>query len=148
MLTLFRKNKVEIAPFSQDNLALDHLPEDMHEIVKFVQITKQDLEHLTLIDDLMEEHVDTIAKRHYDMIMDTPEIKSIFDEFTTFERYISAITAYFKQLTKPVLDQNYVDYRKKIGKIHSRIELTEEWYIGSYVRVYEYLVPYITEKFA
>src|SRR5699024_5546729 len=87
-------------------------------------------------------------KRHYDMIMDTPEIKSIFDEFTTFERYISAITAYFKQLTKPVLDQNYVDYRKKIGKIHSRIELTEEWYIGSYVRVYEYLVPYITEKFA
>src|SRR5699024_9469750 len=32
-------------------------------------------------------------------------------------------------------------------QIHSRIQLTEEWYLGSYTRVYEYLVPHITAKF-
>ncbi|MEI3614022.1 protoglobin domain-containing protein [Pseudogracilibacillus sp. SO30301A] len=82
------------------------------------------------------------------MVMDIPEIKGIFEEFTTYDRYVPAIMNYYKQLTKPKLDQAYVDYRKKIGTIHSRIQLTEEWYFGSYMRVYEYLVPYITNRFA
>lgn len=31
--------------------------------------------------------------------------------------------------------------------IHSRIKLTEEWYIGSYMRVIEYLMPFIVTRF-
>src|SRR5699024_3053923 len=87
-------------------------------------------------------------KRHYDMVMDIPEIKDIFNAFTTYDRYVPAITNYYKQLTKPKLTKEYIDYRKKIGKIHSQIQLTEEWFIGSYMRVYEYLLPYITARFS
>src|SRR5699024_7456874 len=54
---------------------------------------------------------------------------------------------YFKQLTKPKIDAEYISYRKKIGDIHSRIHLTGEWYIGSYVRVYEYLFPMIVSRY-
>lgn len=148
MLTLFRKNKVEIPQFSTSDLAIEQLPHNIYEIMKLVQLTNQDLEYLSLIDDLMEEHAAIIAERHYKMVMEIPEIAEIFNSYTTYERYVHAITNYYKQLTKPKLDQEYVDYRIKIGAIHSRIQLTEEWYIGSYTRVYEYLVPYITAKFA
>src|SRR5690625_4958198 len=96
----------------------------------------------------MEEHAATMAERHYQMIIYIPEIKRIFDTFTSYERYVPAITNYYKQLTKPKIDEAYIAYRKKIGKIHSRIQLSEEWFIGSYTRVYEYLVPYITTRFA
>src|SRR5699024_8872121 len=54
----------------------------------------------------------------------------------------------YKQITKGIVNQEYIDYRKKIGEIHSRIQLTEEWYIGAYTRAYEYLLPHITAKFA
>lgn len=148
MLTFKRKNKVVIPQFSTSKLALDEIPKEIYEIMKLVQLTKQDVEYLALIDDMMEEHAPSIAERHYEMVMDIPEIKEIFEEFTTYDRYVPAITNYYKQLTKPKLDQSYVDYRKKIGEIHSRIQLTEEWYIGSYTRVYEYLIPYITARFA
>ena len=148
MLTFKRKNKVVIPQFSTSKLALDEIPKEIYEIMKLVQLTKQDVEYLALIDDMMEEHAPSIAERHYEMVMDIPEIKEIFEEFTTYDRYVPAITNYYKQLTKPKLDQAYVDYRKKIGEIHSRIQLTEEWYIGSYIRVYEYLIPYITARFA
>lgn len=147
MLTLFRKAKVDIPEFTT-NLPLDDIPNDIHEIMKLVQLTKQDIQYLSLIDDVMEKHANIIAERHYNMIMDIPEIKGIFNEYTTYERYISAITNYYKQLTKPNLGKQYIEYRKKIGLIHSKIQLTEDWYIGSYMRVYEYLVPHIVAKLA
>lgn len=147
MLTLFRKAKVDIPKFTT-NLPLDDIPNDIHEIMKLVQLTKQDIQYLSLIDDVMEKHANIIAERHYNMIMDIPEIKGIFNEYTTYERYISAITNYYKQLTKPNLGKQYIEYRKKIGLIHSKIQLTEDWYIGSYMRVYEYLVPHIVAKLA
>ena len=147
MLTLFRKTKVNIPPFT-NHLATENLSDNIQEIAKFVQLTKEDIQHLRLIDDLMEEHADAIAERHYNMIMETSEIKGIFEEYTTYDRYISAITKYYRELTKPELTQSYIEYRKKIGTIHSRIQLTEEWYIGSYTRAYEYLLPHIAAKFA
>lgn len=61
-----------------------------------------------MIDDIMEEHAHTIANRHYCMIMDIPKIKDIFNTYTMYERYVTAITNYFKQLTKPKLDENYM----------------------------------------
>ena len=147
MLTLFRKNKVDVPEFTTE-LSLDEIPNDIHDIMRLVQLTKQDINYLSFIDDIMEEHAQEIAERHYNMIMDIPEMKEIFNEYTTYERYISAITKYYKQLTKPNLGKEYIDYRKKIGTIHSKIQLTEEWFIGSYMRVYEYLVPHIVAKFA
>src|SRR5699024_7685329 len=146
---LTRKNKrIDIQNFTERDLPLSELPESVHKIVKLVQLTKQDVNYLHLIDDLMEEHAPVIAERHYEMIMDIPEMKEIFNTFTTYERYITAITKYFRQLTKPQLNEEYIWFRKKIGAIHSNIKLTEEWFIGSFTRVYEYLVPYISSRFA
>ncbi|HLR51463.1 MAG TPA: globin-coupled sensor protein [Candidatus Avamphibacillus sp.] len=143
-----RNKKIYLPEFTKTDLALEALPDSTHEIMKLIQLTQQDIEYLHLIDDLMEEHAPVIAERHYHMLMEIPELKQIFNTYTTYERYVPAITNYFKQLTKPELDHDYVEYRKKIGRIHSRIQLTEEWFIGSYMRVYEYLIPFISSRLA
>lgn len=146
---LIKRNKtVHIPTFTKKALVSDTLPETVHDIVNWVQLTTKDIENLKLIDDLMNEHVETIAERHYEMIMDIAEVKEIFNEFTTYDRYMPAIIDYFKQLTNPKLDDNYIQSRKKIGAIHSKIKLTEEWYIGSYMRLYEYLIPHIAIRYA
>ncbi|WP_188207274.1 globin-coupled sensor protein [Alkalibacillus aidingensis] len=82
-----------------------------------------------------------------EMIMDIPTIKDIFHKYSNKERYTTAIIKYYKQLTKPTLDEEYIEYRKKIGQIHNKIHLTDEWFIGSYTRVYEYIIPFIAAKF-
>lgn len=144
---LMKKNKqINIPTFTASDLN-NSLSEHIQEIIKLVQLSKKDLDHLHLIDDIMEEHAQEIAERHYEMIMDIPELKQLFDQFTTYDRYVPAIVHYYKQLTKPQLNDQYIESRKKIGKIHSHIRLTEEWFIGSYTRIYEYLIPYITVRF-
>ncbi len=148
-MAIFQKLKpVLIKDFENSQFKANELPNHIHEIIKLSQLTPDDLESLKLIDYLMEEHAETMADRHYKMIMELPQIKEIFNKFTTYDRYVPAITNYYKQLTKPELTNEYIQYRKKIGRIHSHIQLTEEWYIGSYMRVYEYLIPYITKKFS
>jgi hypothetical protein len=49
------------------------------------------------------------------MFMEIPEITDIFKTYTTYERYIKAITTYYQQLTNLRLDNNYIDYRIKMG---------------------------------
>jgi hypothetical protein len=62
MLALFRKNKVDILQFTASDLSVDRFPNNVHEIMKLVQLTDQDLKYLSLIDDLMEEHAPIITK--------------------------------------------------------------------------------------
>src|SRR5699024_4427693 len=116
-------------------------------IIKFIQLTEQDLARLQEIDDVMEEHASAIAERHYNMLMDIPELKTIFNRHTTYERYVTAIKNYLRQLTKPTLDDEYLEQRKKIGAVHSEVQLSEEWFIGSFMRAYEYLIPHIANRF-
>lgn len=141
-----RHKNIPISDFIDSDL-FNEAKENNANVLKLVQLSSIDLEALKTIDDIMEEHAATLADRHYNMLMMIPATKEIFNTFTTYERYTKAITAYFKQLTKPNINEAYIDYRKKIGRIHSRIELTEEWYLGSYMRVYEYLVPHIAARF-
>src|SRR5690554_181348 len=88
------------------------------ELLKLIQLSETDLHSLRKIDTLMEEHAPIIAERHYNMIMNIPEIKKIFEKHSNKERYTTAIIKYYKQLTKPVLNEQYIQYRKKIGQIH------------------------------
>lgn len=142
-----KKNYINIPSFSNKLIHLPGTTDNIQNILYLVQLSEEDISSLYLIDDIIEKHAATMADRHYQMIMDIPHIKKIFEKFTSYEVYTSAIIAYYKQLSKPVINKDYIQYRKKIGNIHSQIQLTEEWYIGSYMRVYEYLIPYITERF-
>ena len=147
-MLLSQAGKNEIIPqLHDDTYTIKEVNHRINEFSKLIQLTSRDFENVKKIDSIMEEHSFEIAKRHYEMIMMIPEIKQIFNENSLRDRYTAAIGEYFKQLTKPKLSKEYVAYRKRIGRVHSRIKLVDEWYIGSYLRVYEYLLPIITKKF-
>jgi methyl-accepting chemotaxis protein len=139
--------KPTIEPLHDSTIQIEGVSERTNEILKLLQLTSKDVDVIKKIHPIMLEHVDEIAKRHLEMIHKIPEIKEIFEEHTFSEKYTKAITNYFKQLTNSEINKEYVEYRKKIGKVHSRIKLQDEWYVGSYLRVYEYLIPHITKKF-
>src|SRR5690625_4999534 len=149
MINLIKRHqKPNINPIHETDLPFSNIDPHIKEIVHLVQLTKEDVEHLHLISDLMDKHAPEIAKRHYEMIMALPGVRDIFENHTTYNRYIPAFINYLQQLTRPNFSPESISYRKKIGLIHSNIKLTDEWYIGSYVRIYEYLTPFIVGKFS
>ncbi|MDR7314504.1 hypothetical protein J2X83_000743 [Brevibacillus nitrificans] len=46
------------------------------------------------------------------------------------------------------MDDAFVAGREKIGEVHSRIGLAPEWYTGSYLRIYEYMIPAIVQAYS
>src|SRR5690625_4005270 len=92
-----RKRRIEIPSFTKSILLENELPSHVHDIIQLIQLSQEDIAALQLIDDIMAEHAPHIAERHYNMIMDMPEIKKIFDPFTSDNRYVPAITNYYKQ---------------------------------------------------
>lgn len=68
----------------------------------------------------METHAAAIADRHYQMIMDIPHIKEIFNTYSEYERYTTLITKYYKQLTKPALNEEYIQYCHKEKQSYCR----------------------------
>jgi methyl-accepting chemotaxis protein len=137
----------KIQPFTESDLEIQDMGRHMQQILKLIQLTQKEKSILQKISPLMKEHAPEMAKRHYGMIMELPQIKPIFEANSNFERYTKAIINYYNQLSNTRIDKEYVEYRKKIGQIHSRIHLTDEWFIGSYIRVYEYLLPIIIKEF-
>lgn len=143
----FQQKKEIIDDLRDETYLIEGISPRINELVRLLQITEEDFKNVNKIDFMMEDHASEMADRHYEMIMKIPEIKEIFDKNSYYERYTAMITKYFKELTNPKFSKEYVAYRKKIGRIHSHIGLTDEWYIGSYLRVYEYLLPLIMKKF-
>src|SRR5699024_8543223 len=139
--------KESIPELHDDTYIIEDVNNRINELLKLLQITDQDFENVKKIDSIMEEHAFEMAKRHYDMVMKIPEIQQIMSENSNFDRYTKAITAYYKELSRPKLSKDYVEYMKKIGRVHSRIGLYDEWYVVTYIRVYEYLLPIIIKKF-
>ncbi|MEJ8543806.1 protoglobin domain-containing protein [Brevibacillus borstelensis] len=123
-------------------------PERMKNKVKFLRLTKHDLEMVRRLQPLLREATPVITDRHYQMLGEFPELLSIIDQNSTIERLSASFRRYLQTLATGELTEEYLAGREKIGVIHSKIGLAPEWYMGSYLRVYEQLVPVIASAYA
>ncbi len=144
---LLKSKEPNINKLSTDVYQIEGESEQTNNFLLLLQVTNEDLEYLRLTEDIFEQHINDLANRHYDMIMMIPEISAIMNQHSYYERYTKMVQKYFLELPKANLTKEYIMYRKKIGKVHSKIGLRDEWYIGSYMRAYEYLLPELIRKF-
>ncbi|ADG06739.1 methyl-accepting chemotaxis protein [Kyrpidia tusciae] len=121
----------------------------MKDKLTFLQLFKRDLETMRQIKDDMDQIIENVSVRHYDMIERFPGLQGIVDRHSNRQRLTQTFIHYFQTLCAiEDVDAEFIHSRVKIGQIHSRIHLTPEWYLGSYVRVYEYLIPCLVRKYA
>ncbi|MDI3326915.1 MAG: methyl-accepting chemotaxis protein [Alicyclobacillaceae bacterium] len=150
MLEALRANKgnkeMKVEPIGETDIESTARMKDK---LNFLQLFRRDLENMREIQDVMEGVVENVARRHYDMIERFPRLQSIVDRHSNRQRLTQTFIRYFQTLcTIEEVDLEFIHSRLRIGEIHSRIQLTPEWYLGSYVRLYEYLVPGLVRKYA
>ena len=121
--------------------------ERMKNKLTYLQLTSNDLDNVKKIDFIIDKYCHDITKRHYDMIEKYASLQNIIDQHSTKQRLSKTFVEYLQSIPQAEIDGNYIASRVKIGDIHSKIRLTPEYYTGSYIRVYEYLVPSIVTEF-
>ncbi|WP_074952620.1 methyl-accepting chemotaxis protein [Alicyclobacillus macrosporangiidus] len=122
--------------------------DEMAEKLMYLQIFLRDLGLRHEIAAMIAPYLEQIAKRHYDVLELYPHLQQIIDGHSRRDRLEKTFVRYFRDLfLTDLTTAEFYEWRKKIGKRHSRIRVTSEWYAGSYVRLFEFLIPVAVQTY-
>ncbi|GFN31549.1 globin-coupled sensor protein [Paenibacillus xylaniclasticus] len=101
--------------------------------LSYIGISEEDLalmhDQQTLFCSITNEVVDEL----YNRLLQEPELADFIQKHSSLERLKETQRWYFQSLTDGVIDEPFIERRIQIGSIHSRIGLTSNWYLGTYM---------------
>lgn len=107
------------------------------------QATLYDLKNVT---HLLEPHIDEIVERFYDRVTSVPHLRNIINQHSTVDRLKTTMRQYITQLIHANIDEDYIETRKMVGRVHSRIHLTAEYFISAHHVILQMLTAILVEK--
>ena len=100
--------------------------------LQFIGLTARDLGTIATWREPCEHALDGLIDRFYAHILALPDTKAILDRHTTVERQRGLVTPYLRTLFTGTIDDAYVAYRRRVGKVHDDIDLDSSWYVAMY----------------
>ncbi|PZM66246.1 protoglobin domain-containing protein [Paenibacillus dendritiformis] len=140
---IYRKPKM---PGDIEAVQMETLP-SLRTKLMFLQMTTHDLKLLKRLTPYFEKYAKAITDRHYELLFEIPEMKQLIERHSTRERLAKTFIIYLNSIPNVQLDEEYIRIRQRIGIVHSHIQLAPEWFVSSFLRIYEYLVPLILRDF-
>lgn len=101
--------------------------------VRYIGITEGDLSLLKSKEREFKLIVNQLVDELYERITAEPELCALIQKYSTLERLKETQRWYFLSMASGVLDEQFIEKRLFIGKIHSKIGLTTNWYLGTYI---------------
>ena len=99
----------------------------------YIGLTDADLEYLNQHKDHFAAITNVVVDQLYDNISAQSELAQIISANSTIERLKETQRWYFMTLVSGKIDNEYIEKRLYVGKLHSRIGLTTDWYLGTYM---------------
>lgn len=97
---------------------------------KLLEFTQDDADILRSYKPIIAKYLDGIVKTFYDHQLQVPEIKLLIGDAETFRRLSSAMYRYVLDLFDGYYDEEYVNRRLRIGKVHQRIGVSTKLYLA------------------
>jgi len=99
----------------------------------YIGITDKDLQLLKKYENAFATIVNQLVDELYEQMTASPELLRIIERHSTLDRLKETQRWYFMSMTSGVIDDAFIEKRLFVGKVHSRIGLTTNWYLGTYV---------------
>ncbi|ALS24073.1 MULTISPECIES: globin-coupled sensor protein [Paenibacillus] len=112
---------------------MNKLSETRKQQLDYIGITNEDLFLLKSKANEFKAIVRDLVDELYERIMQHPELKQIIERHSTVDRLKETQHWYFLSLTEGTIDEAFIEKRIYIGQVHSRIGLTTQWYLGTYM---------------
>lgn len=132
-----------VAPFAPGTIRLSDPA--VAEQVRFIGLTTEDLGVLAAWKPVCRRAVDGLIEAFYDHIDRFPATRAILLKHTTVERQRPLLTRYVLTMLDGVIDDAYLEYRRRVGVVHDDIDLGAAWYVGMYEIIRERLTEAVAE---
>jgi len=114
---------------------------------EFVDFTDEDAKLLKELKPVITKYVDEIIELLYEKILSFEETKAFFSEEDKLNHVKSMQKEYFIHLTDGVYEEEYLESRLHLGRIHEKIALQPRWYMGGYSIYLQAAMPYVLNAF-
>lgn len=101
--------------------------------LKYIGISEEDLALLKSKEAQFAEITNQVVDELYAKITEQPELLRLINGHSTIERLKETQRWYFQSMTAGEIDEAFFSKRLYIGKVHSKIGLTTNWYLGTYI---------------
>jgi len=118
------------------------------ERMRFTGITEGDIALLTDLRPVFERVADRFVDAFYAHLLSSAVLRPFLVDPAVVERLKRAQREYTLSLTSGRYDEAYVGRRMVIGRVHARIGLAPQWYLGTYSLYHDLLVPKVHEHYA
>lgn len=95
---------------------------------KLLGLTEDDIAALTHCRSRIHERIDEIVQLFYSIQNETPEIALVIGDKETLARLKRAMRGYIMEMFEGRYDEDYVNKRLRIGKVHKRIGVSPKLY--------------------
>lgn len=101
--------------------------------LEYIGLSEQDLQLLASKKEQFETIVNVLVDELYERIQKQPELAALIQKHSTLDRLKETQRWYFLSMASGTIDEAFIERRLFIGQVHSRIGLTTNWYLGTYM---------------
>jgi rsbT co-antagonist protein RsbR len=105
---------------------------EIDKLLAYFNIQEVDRKALRRLHEHTTPHADDIVDSFYEHVLGQEMSAGHFADEQTLDRVKQAQKRYFGQLMAKDVDVNYMEERRRIGRIHERVGITPTLYLGSY----------------
>ncbi len=114
---------------------------------EYLLLDAEDEERITALREFAEENMEDVVAELYDHFQSFEETGAFISDKKVLQRLRGTQKQYFLRVFDGDYDDEYMEGRLEIGRVHERIDLEPQWYIGSYARYINLLIPRLVEHF-
>jgi len=112
-----------------------------------IGINEETLQIMKAQKQLFEANADKVVEQFYIKVSSIPHLMGIINQHSTIERLKVTQKMYFLSLADGRIDDQYIQNRRKVGRVHDRIRLDSEWFFGAYQIYYKQVLPLLMKKY-
>ncbi|MCR8997340.1 globin-coupled sensor protein [Brevibacillus halotolerans] len=105
---------------------------DVVKQLEMIQLSESDLRIARCLQPLVEQHIDEMVAQFYKNLKHEPSLMVIIERHSSIDRLKSTLRTHILQLFNGIIDENFLQQRKRIAIAHVKIGLLPKWYLCAF----------------
>lgn len=116
---------------------------NVKKILTMLDLTEEDLKYLKAFQPTIAANIDEIVDTFYDGLEVENELIKIINNHSSVSRLKVTLNRHIQEMFEGVIDNDYLERRKKIARVHVRIGLPSQWYISAFQTLLNKMIKYV-----
>ncbi|MFC5734506.1 globin-coupled sensor protein [Cytobacillus gottheilii] len=116
--------------------------------IEMIGLTDEDLQQLVSLQPLVKEQITKIVDEFYEKVEKEPLLVQIIQQHSSIQRLKVTLQSHIFEMFNGIVDDNYINMRRRIANMHVKIQLPTKWYLGAFQNLLISILNIIEENVA